>query len=113
MIAPGLIYIGAQLRFTVQFTDSDGNAVDPASVVFRVMSPWGSETTLTYGVDADLQRLSTGSYTADFSPGEAGRHAYRWQSTGTGTIAANEGTFSVQSSPFFDQSNWDYGWCRW
>lgn len=111
MLTPGLIYVNAELRFTASFFDQDGIGVDPTTVTFRTKSPCGVEASYTYGTDANVLRASLGNYTADFTVDTAGRWHYRWQTTGTGTVTANEGMFNVQRSAFFDSCCSDYGPC--
>lgn len=100
MLAPGKIFVNTSLRLTVSFADEDGNAVDPDTVTFRMKSPCCDETTLVYGTDAALSKLSTGNYAADIQPDRGGVWHFRWQTTGTGTTTANEGRFNVQRSAF-------------
>lgn len=108
MLEPGKIFINTEVRFTASFTDSSGAAVNPTTVKFRAFSPSGVDTTLTYGDDPEVLNPLTGSFTADFTPDQAGHWYYRWESTGTGTTTAREGRFNVQYSPFFDPPNRAY-----
>lgn len=108
MLAPGKIYINTELRLTVTFRDDDGTLVDPDTVVIRTMSPCGTEATYTYATDDEVQKSSTGIYTADITPDEAGRWHFRWQTTGTGKTTALEGDFIVQNSVFYDWCCPDY-----
>jgi hypothetical protein len=85
---------------TVTFTDDLGNLSDPLTVKFRVISPSGRETSMTYTVDADLGRSAQGMYYADITPTEGGRWFLRWETTGA-TFAIEE-NFIVQVSPFVD-----------
>jgi hypothetical protein len=58
--------VGDEARFTASFVAaSNGSAIDPTTVVFKVKTPLGIETEFTYGVDAELLRLATGSYALD------------------------------------------------
>jgi hypothetical protein len=56
--------------------------VDPSALVLRMQSPSGTIITLTYGTDAALVKLDTGSYYAQYKPLESGIWLYRWQATG-------------------------------
>jgi hypothetical protein len=107
MLSPGKYYHDTLIRIEVSFTDSAGAAVDPATVVFRAKSRFGTEVTYTYGTDAQLGKESTGNYYADLTPDAPGRWHYRWQTTGTGTTLRTEGDFVVQDSKFYE---WDYIW---
>ena len=110
MLEPGKIYINTELRLRASFQDSTGSPVDPDTVKFLTRSPYGRTVTYVYGTDAQVQRASTGIYTADFTPEEAGRWHYRWETTGTGTKIALEGDFIVQKSAFFNSPPLDYGY---
>jgi hypothetical protein len=108
MLEPGIIYVETELRLTAAFTDSDGTAIDPDTVTFSIFSPSGGETAYVYGTDDEVQKASTGNYTADVVPDEAGRWHFRWKTTGTGTRIALEGDFIVRRSAFFDDNLTDY-----
>lgn len=102
MLAPGKNYINTEIRLTASFVDSDGDAVDPDTVTFKTYSPQGLVASYVYGTDSEVQKASTGNYTADVTPDKAGRWHFRWETTGTGTVLALEGDFIIQRSPFFD-----------
>ena len=111
MLAPGKYYHDTQLRIEVTFSDQNGAGVDPATVVFKTMSPCGTLSTLTYLTDADLGRTAAGEYFADITPDTPGRWTYRWESTGTGTTLRTEGDFLIQDSPFYNFNNFpSWGW---
>ena len=101
-LAPGRYYNGTTLNVTVNFADADGVAVDPDTVTIKTMSPCGSQASYAYGTDAELTKLTTGSYNAELVPNEGGRWFFRWISTGTGTATVLEGDFLIQASPFED-----------
>ncbi len=101
---PGDIDVGSDVQLTVEFTDQDGVATNPTTVLFRTRSPCGIETTYTYGTSDELQRPSTGNYIATFNVDEAGTWEARWVTTGP-TIELRE-RFNVRGS-WFDQYN---GW---
>jgi hypothetical protein len=111
MLSPGKIYPGTVIRIPIVFSDEEGVAVDPDSVTFRLMSPCRSESSYTYGTDAELTQTSAGNYQMDIPSTvltEGGRWFYRWQTTGVGTTTALEGNFVVQASVFFDDICGDY-----
>jgi len=114
MLTPGKFYVNTELRLEASFETDDGTAVDPDTVKFRTYAPSGAKATYTYGDDSEVQRTSTGNYTADIVPDEAGRWHYRWETTGTGTKIALEGDFIIQQSAFFDDPYPAYGgyWYR-
>lgn len=90
---------GDLVRCSAAFTNSDGEAVDPTAVIFKVKTPAGTETTYTYGTDAELVRDSAGNYHIDVDANESGIWIYRCYSTGTGQ-AADEEHFSVRITEF-------------
>lgn len=108
MLEPGKLYVETEVRLTATFTDSNGNATDPDTVTFLTYSPSGETSTYVYGTDSEVQKASTGNYTADIVPDEAGRWRFRWKTTGTGKVIALEGEFIVQKSAFFDDPVTDY-----
>jgi hypothetical protein len=85
-------------RFSVSFTDTLGAAVDPATVVFKYMTPDGTVTTKTYGTDAFPVKDSAGHYHADFTLNQAGTWRWKWLSTSPGASA--EGSLTVHASSF-------------
>lgn len=92
-------YIAGQLvRCSVQWTDVNGNAVDPTGVTFRVRKTDGTLTTLVYPDDAALVKDAVGEYHVDVdTTGQNGRVSFRFEATGAGQ-AALEGMFRVQAS---------------
>src|SRR5690348_8314071 len=90
--------IGSAPRLSVIFQDKDGTAVQPTTVKFKYKKPDGSITTLTYGVDAEIEYVSaTKEYYAVLSANVAGDWIYRWESTGNYQAAA-ERKFTVLES---------------
>lgn len=98
---PGRHYVNDLVRIETNFQNVDGTALDPTTVTLLTMSPSGTETTYTYA-DGEVTRESAGVYYYDLTPDESGRWAWRWQTTGSGTTMAYEGSIVVQYSPFFD-----------
>lgn len=96
--------VGEQVICQAIFTlVSTGAVTDPTNVFFQYKTPTGSGTgiitTWQYGVDPEVAKLSTGTYTATINITRAGEWYYRWYSTGTG-MAATENVFNVVSSEF-------------
>ena len=89
---------GCQVRVTGTFTDFNGSDTDPTTVVFKIHSPSGVETTRTYGVSG-VTKTGTGVYYSDITLDEGGVWSYRW--TGTGAlVAAGQGTLeSIAALP--------------
>lgn len=112
MLAPGKFYHDTVIRIDISFTDDTGAAVDPATVVFKAKSRFGTEVTYTYGTDSQVGRTAAGEYFADVTPDTPGVWRYRWETTGAGTTLRTEGEFIVQDSPFFDWATVDNG-CWW
>lgn len=104
VMAPGKHYVNSVKRLTINFRDENGDDVDPPAVLIKVMSPCGTLTTYTYGEDSEIAKSSVGDYYADIVPNEAGRWHFRWESSGDGTTydLAEEGSFPVQVSRFYD-----------
>ena len=107
-LRPGENYINSPVRLYVNFQTSAGIDTDPATVTLKLRAPCGIETSYVFLTDAALQQTDAGDYTCDVTPDEAGRWFYRWETTGTGTTAVKEGTFTVQNSVFYDTWNTDY-----
>lgn len=108
MLAPGKRYVNSPVALTANFQSAAGSDVDPTTVTLRTMSPSRVEETYVYGTDSELVRDNTGDYTGTITPDEAGRWHYRWQTTGTNLVVADEGNFLVQSSEFFDTEDVGY-----
>lgn len=90
---------GDLIRCTATFTTSAGVALDPSAVIFETKDPDGNVTTLIYGEDDEVVKLSTGVYYVDVDADQAGQWWCRFYSTGTGQ-AAEEEKFIVNSSEF-------------
>ena len=91
--------IGNQVDMVGVFTTSAGATVDPSTVLCLFQNPAGTETTYTYGVDAELTKLSTGRYQLRLTTAAAGNHFYRFKGT-AGVICAGESWFRVRASEF-------------
>lgn len=101
MLIPGKIIQGTTIRVAANFQNSADADVDPSTVTFRLMSPWGNETSYVYGTDAELVKQDTGDFYVDVTMTEAGRYTYRWETTGTNQNLVTEGTYVVTASPFY------------
>jgi hypothetical protein len=90
---------GDVIRLSAVFTNSAGTAIDPAVVLFSFINPAGTQTTYTYGTDAELVKDSTGNYHVDVDADTEGLFYYRFYSTGTGKAAA-EGQLFIKETIF-------------
>lgn len=112
MITPGKYYPGTTMSLTAAFTNSNGQASDPSTVVFKTYSPCGKISIYTYGTDANVSKSSTGNYAASFVADHAGRWRTRWEGTDAiGNVIVIEDSFNVQMSRFEDCDVpfcWDY-----
>lgn len=95
-----IIYnVGDLVRVSATWTNAAGTATDPTAVFVDYKDPAGDITTLTYGTDPELHKVSAGVYYTDIDADQAGHWHYRFYSTGTGQ-AANNGTFRVKPNIF-------------
>lgn len=109
MIEPGRYVVNSPVRLRIEYADEAGTLVDPATVTLKTMSPHGLERRYTYGTDANVLTEGVGLYLADITPDLAGRWNIRWESTGDGTTTAQEDTFIVINSAFYNPDQWsDY-----
>ncbi len=74
--------IGDLRRCSVLFKDLSGAAADPTGIVVAVRDPAGTDTSYTYGSDAELERDGVGAYHIDIPAVLAGRHVVTWTTTG-------------------------------
>lgn len=84
--------IGSMVALTAAFTDSNGAAVSPSSVLLRVKPPTGSTQVFTPTL------TSSGNYVYNFTTALAGTHYYRFEGSGA-VVAVADGSFNVNSSP--------------
>lgn len=90
---------GNVIRAITTFATSAGTAVDPSIVTYYVLDPNGTITSYVYNTDAEVARITTGSYVLTLEP-DTPKH---WQvyATGTGTNkGAGKGTFDVEPTSF-------------
>jgi len=85
------------VRLTAQFTDSTGTIpTDPTSVQVITQDPSGTQV-----VNTAVVRDGVGSYHFDVLANKSGAWSYRWEGTGTCTVASDQ-TFLVNSSPMYN-----------
>ena len=85
--------LGDVVPLSVTVTDSSGTAANAGSVVLTVTLP--DQTTETPAVT----NPSTGTYTAEYTPTQAGRHIARWVATGANTSAYTEVFDVTEAAP--------------
>lgn len=90
--------IGDKPRCTGTVEQTDDTPINPSVVKAWYRNPAGTVTTLTYGTDAALIRLSTGVYYFDLDVDTAGRWYYGFYSTGTGKASGDDGVITVKPS---------------
>lgn len=87
---------GNLVRLTGEFSrSSDGQAIDPETVKFRIRAPSGQVTEYTYPASSQIVKTATGAYYVDWPADQPGRYTYRWFSIGNG-MAAQDRVFVVQ-----------------
>ncbi|MCH8196451.1 MAG: hypothetical protein IH904_00070 [Proteobacteria bacterium] len=78
--------IGDAVEITGKFTDLAGAAADPDTITVKVREPDGTLTTKT-DADPEVTSSTVGTWVYNFTITQAGRHAVRWEGTGTVTAA--------------------------
>lgn len=80
---PKVVYdYGETVRARNTYTDADtGDLADPLGVAVVLQEPDGTETTYTYGVDAELTKVSTGVYQLLIALTQAGTYKWNWTAT--------------------------------
>lgn len=77
--------LGDVVPLAVSVKDSAGAAANATAVSVTVTLPDGTTATPT------VSNPATGSYTASYTPTQAGRHGVRWLATGTNACAYTDG----------------------
>jgi len=80
---------GDSIRFTVLFEVS-GTATDPTTVTFRTRNPNKIVQSYVYLTDAEVVRVSTGSFRIDLQFDLPGMWYYRWEGTGVAPGASED-----------------------
>lgn len=80
------VLIGNDVKFSVVFTDEDGDTFDPETVTFTIHPDEGADVVYTYGEDADIVRDSEGRYHIWIQRDDDGGYAGFF--AGTGVIRA-------------------------
>jgi hypothetical protein len=110
MLEPGRTYPDSTKQITVDFRNSSGTLFDPTTVVFKLYSPGGVETTYTYGEDSECQKTATGQYVAYATLDEPGRWFYQWVITSGSPEVTSiaQGNVIVRNTPFYSGSDTAY-----
>ena len=88
---------GSIVTVSGTFRGLAGTVTDPSVVKLTVKTPDGTQTTYTYGSDAEVVKSSTGVYTADLdTTNKRGLWIYTWWSTGTAQADSGEQEFYVE-----------------
>lgn len=90
---------GEVARLHALITNEDGQPFDPAQL--SLLARYGSapESAYTYGVDAEITRVSQGRYRADIPLTQGGQFHFRWVVAGA-SDGAVEGIIVVRGSRF-------------
>lgn len=90
--------VGESPRYSVDWKDLAGAAVDPTGQTLQLRAPSGDLTTYTYGTDLEYVRSALGSFYVDGDAvTEQGVWHGRWQATGA-LEAVKEFRFYVDKS---------------
>ena len=88
-----------RIETSTAFTDAAGDPVAPDTVTLTVREPSPDYTETVY-TGGDLTSPSTGVYYRDVTPDVPGQWHYRWSGTIGSSVAVDEDTFRVLTSPF-------------
>lgn len=91
--------IGDQVKAEVTFTNISKALADPTTVVLKTRDTAGTETSYTYGVDAEVIKSGTGVYYMTIITTAKGSYFYRGVGTGA-VVAAGESFFNIRASKF-------------
>lgn len=92
--------LGTAVKITAEFKTEAGDLFDPDAVIAKVQKPSdaaGTVTSYTYGIDAEVERTSTGLYFMWIATDEIGDWVYGWLSDDDHDVA-NDGTFSIETN---------------
>lgn len=90
--------IGDRVKIEAMFRDDDGEPIDPDTVVLGIRFPDGTRQVIDLAMpDSPIERADDGFYGYVMTAQQAGKHLFRWLSTGAGAGAV-EGYFWVRLS---------------
>lgn len=96
---PSVCDVGDLIRIWGIFMSPSGVDTDPTTVVCKFQAPDGTETTKTFGADAEVVKFSIGRYYLDLDITAAGTWYYRWNGTGD-VKAAGEQALVARETQF-------------
>lgn len=76
----------------------NGTPTDPDTIVFKVRTPAGVETTYTYAIGPTVVRDGVGQYHVDVLLNQTGRWWYRWEGTGAVETAAEQMLYVIETA---------------
>lgn len=88
-----------RVRIEGKIRNLDGALDDPTQLIFSILEPDGTETDYTWGVDDELEQVSTGIFRVEWDADQAGLHKYRWQANGAIQVAFG-GAFNIKERSF-------------
>lgn len=96
----GIYQRGQSVKLSNSFTNAAGGAANPTTVVCKVETPDGTETTYTVASTPAIANPSTGTYTLTILADQTGGWRYRWEGTTGDSVAVDEQQFHVLGSAF-------------
>jgi hypothetical protein len=76
------------VRIYANISETDnGNLSDPSALQITITEPDGTILTYVYGTDAEITKLATGTYYAEYTVTQLGVYKYVWQTSGTFTTS--------------------------
>jgi len=91
-----IIDIGNERSLDVNFTDVNGNPIDPTTITLRVRDPDGTQEVFTY--PTQVQRSGVGAYFYIYKFTDYGIYSYRYEGDGA-AVAAGDNQIQVTNSP--------------
>jgi hypothetical protein len=88
---------GQELKFSAAFTNGSVGA-DPVTVTFEYKPPDEDPVLLTYGIDAEINRVGAGAYYVEIVAEPGGLWLYRWEGSGNDVNTAVEGAVAIQEA---------------
>ncbi len=93
-------YPGDSIWVTATFTDTlTEDLYDADDVTLTVRDPGGTSTIYTYGIDAELTRVSTGVYRFPILLTAAGNTTWSWQASSDTNVRAGVEQGTIQALP--------------